>query len=62
MRCPKCNTDEHFRVNEFMLVLNQGPEGPLHEVSCTKCNTSMHSARLPEHFTNKEVRALEQSN
>ena len=41
MKCPKCNTDEFLQVNPYMLVMNKGPEGPLHEVICLQCQHTM---------------------
>jgi hypothetical protein len=48
MKCPKCNTDQYMQVNPHMLVINKGPEGPLHEVRCERCSWAMTTKDLPE--------------
>lgn len=47
MKCPKCNTDKHLATVSDALIINQGPEGPLHEIMCTKCNWKMKNTTVP---------------
>jgi len=54
MKCSKCNNDHHLAVTMNALIINHGPEGPLHEIVCTKCGWTGKTDKLPKVFK-KEV-------
>jgi hypothetical protein len=37
MKCPKCNAEGTVVMVGDALIMDKGPEGPLHAMGCMKC-------------------------